>query len=112
MEQSNYTKYRGNCKKMCDNAIKNDPTLTFVRGHYFCPIWNCDNQHWWTVRKDGSIYDPSRKQFPSHGHGIYEEFNGNIDCETCKKTMPEEHARWVGNYAVCSDKCALILVGL
>lgn len=110
--ESDYSKYRGKCKEMCEEAIRDNPELTIVRGHYFCPIWNSDEQHWWTVRLDGSIYDPTAKQFPSKGAGIYTEFDGIVTCEECGKTLPEEQAKFQGKYPVCSTKCGLRLVGL
>lgn len=112
MEQSDYMRYRGKCKEMCDDAIKADPSLRIVRGFYFDPIWNREEEHWWTVKTDGSIYDPSIKQFPSKGHGIYTEFDGNVSCEQCGKILPEEDCMMQGRFPVCSDRCAMRLVGL
>ena len=34
-----YTKFRGKCKQMSEEAVAADPTLRLVRGHYFCPFW-------------------------------------------------------------------------
>ena len=111
-EQSDYLKYRGKCKELCDAAILADPSLTLVRGHYFDPIWNTEEEHWWTIKKDGTIYDPSVKQFPSKGAGIYTEFDGTVICAECGKTMREEDMQLQGRYPVCSGRCALRLVGL
>jgi len=110
--QSDYLKYRGKCKELSEAAIHANPTLTLVRGHYFEPMWDTEEQHWWTKREDGSIYDPSAKQFSSKGSGIYTEFNGSINCEECGSQIEEKYAQIMGNYAVCSTKCALKLVGL
>jgi hypothetical protein len=112
MEQSDYLKYRGKCKKFCLKAIQEDPTLTLVRGHYYCPIWNTNEQHWWTTKEDGTIYDPTKKQFASKGTGTYTEFSGMCSCETCGKEIKEKDAVVMGNYACCSPRCAKILVGL
>jgi hypothetical protein len=109
---SDYTKYRGKCKTFCEKAIGKDPTLTLVRGYYFCPIWNKEDQHWWTVKKDGSIYDPTKDQFPSKGHGIYREFDGTAPCEQCGKILNENEFQYMGNYITCSTKCSMALVGL
>ena len=73
----NYTKFRGKCKQMAEEAIKADPTLTLVRGHYYDAEWGMQ-QHWWTVRKDGAVYDPTALQFPSAGHGEYIPFDGMV----------------------------------
>jgi endogenous inhibitor of DNA gyrase (YacG/DUF329 family) len=43
---------------------------------------------------------------------LYEPFSGNILCEECGKIVPEEEAIIAGSYAVCSNRCALNLVGL
>ena len=110
--QADYLKYRGQCKPLCDQAIKDDPTLTLVRGYYFCPIWNVREQHWWTKRTDGSIYDPSALQYPSAGAGFYEEFNGCLECDNCGKTIKESEARFDSRFAFCSYECHGRFVGV
>ena len=110
--ESNYSKYRGKCKEMVDMAIIADPSLKAIRGHYHCPVWG-KQKHWWCVRKDGSIYDPTAKQFPSGGIAeYYEEFNGIITCDECGKHIPEDMVRIDGNYAFCSMACNARFVGL
>jgi hypothetical protein len=102
-----YSKFRGKCKELSEAAVAADQTLTLVRGYYFCPIWNSCEAHWWTVRSDGSIYDPTKEQFPSRGAGIYTPFDGTIKCSQCGKRMTENEAaeNSVGNYALCSWEC-------
>jgi hypothetical protein len=113
MEQTNYSKYRGKCKELCDEAIKNDPSLTLKRGWYYEPLWNKEEEHWWTVKIDGSIYDPTAKQFPSGGiKEFYKEFTGIIPCSQCGVKITEDQIKMCGRYPVCSTKCALKLVGL
>jgi hypothetical protein len=107
-----YLLYRGKCKEMAENACCEDSTLNLVRGYYFCPIWNSDEPHWWTVRQDGSIYDPSKKQFPSKGNGIYTPFNGMVNCSNCGKEMKEEEASYDSNYCFCSNSCYGRFVGV
>jgi len=109
---SDYELYRGKCKEMSEELIKNDPSLTLVRGYYFCPIWNTDEQHWWCKDKDGNIVDSTAKQFGSKGHGIYTEFDGMVECAECGKVIPEEEAEIEGRYAFCSTKCHCYFVGL
>ena len=111
-EESDYKKYRGKCLEFCELAIKEDPTLTLVRGYYYCPIWNTNQPHWWTVRPDGSIFDPTKDQFPSKGVGIYTPFNGLISCSECGKEIKEEEADIDGNYAFCSYRCHSNFVGI
>ena len=101
---SNYEKYRGKCKQLSEEEIKKDPTLRLVRGHYYCPHWG-EQQHWWTVREDGTINDPSKLQFPSAGNGAYVDFNGIITCEQCGNQKHEEDACIVGNHVYCSGEC-------
>ncbi len=110
--ESDYLKFRGKCKEYCEAAIKEDPTLTLVRGHYFCPIWNSNEQHWWTVKETGEIYDPTRLQFPSNGLGIYTEFDGQVECSQCGKIIPEEEAIFASRYGFCSNQCYGRFVGI
>lgn len=107
-----YKEFRGRCKELSEAAVAADPSLTLVRGHYFCPIWNSDQAHWWTTRADGTIYDPTASQFPSKGHGIYTPFDGVFYCEECGKEMQEDEIIVAGNYPVCSDLCYGRLVGV
>jgi len=102
--ENDYLKYRGKCKEMSEAAVAADPTLTLVRGHYHCPLWG-EQPHWWTVRQDGTIYDPTKNQFPSKGIGEYVPFNGTVSCEQCGKEVHEDDAVLYGNYAFCSGEC-------
>ena len=109
-----YRKFRGRCKELSEEACKADPLLTLVRGHYFCPIWNTEEPHWWTVRQDGTIYDPTKEQFPSKGMGLYTPFDGTVSCSECGKEIPEE-AAYIdenGHYAFCSGTCYGRFVGV
>lgn len=111
-QQTDYMKYRGKCKEFCDAAVAADPSLTLVRGHYFCPLWSRDEPHWWCTRPDGSIVDPTALQFPSKGHGIYTHFDGHVECAECGKDMIEADARFDSNYAFCSTRCNAKFVGI
>lgn len=110
--ESGYAAYRGKCREYCERAIKQDPSLTIVRGYYYEPIWGTIENHWWCVQSDGSIYDPTKDQFPSRGNGHYEEFNGFYSCEQCGEEVAEADMIPCGNYPCCSNKCAMRLVGL
>jgi hypothetical protein len=109
---SNYTKFRGRCKELSDKACVEDPTLKLIRGHYYCPIWNTEEPHWWCEREDGTIHDPSSQQFPSNGNGTYIPFDGTVACAECGRKMQEEDASFEGNYAFCSTLCKMRFVGL
>ena len=102
--ESDYTTFRGKCRELCEEEISKNPTLTLVRGYYHCPLWG-KQPHWWTVRPDGSINDPSHRQFPSKGIGEYELFSGVITCEVCSKDETEELAYFYGNHTYCSYDC-------
>ncbi len=105
VEESDYMKYRGKCREFCEAAIQADSTLTLVRGHYFDPCWGMQG-HWWTVRQDGTIYDPTKDQFPSKGTGAYVPFDGWLQCVVCEKEFKEKDAYgFVGNEALCSYEC-------
>ena len=110
-QESNYLKYRGKCKEASEAACALDATLTLVRGHYDCPIWG-KQEHWWCRRQDGTILDPTAKQFPSGGIGEYVEFDGRVECAECGKIVSEDDAVPMGNFVVCSSRCAMRLVGL
>lgn len=107
-----YRRYRGMCRELSEAACEADPTLTLVRGHYWCPLWNTTDAHWWTVRPDGSVYDPSKAQFPSKGQGTYTPFSGLIPCAECGEAVSEEDADIDGNYAFCSYRCHGRFVGV
>lgn len=61
--EEGYKRFRGKCREMSEKAVLEDPTLTLVRGFYFCPIWNSEEPHWWCKRADGTIVDPTAAQF-------------------------------------------------
>lgn len=109
---SDYLKYRGKCKELAEELVEKNPELTLVRGHYFCPIWNTDEKHWWTVDKDGNVHDPTAEQFPSKGKGIYTPFDGMLICEECGKKITEDKVIFQGRFPCCSEMCAMRLVGL
>ncbi len=109
---SDYLKFRGKCKELAEDAVRHDPTLTLVRGHYHCPDWGKQG-HWWTTREDGTVFDPSAAQFPSCGMGEYVPFDGTIECANCDKKITEETAHTIeGKYAFCSYTCYGQFVGV
>ena len=111
MEKSDYLKFRGKCKEMSQALVNNNPDLTLVRGHYWCPFWG-EQPHWWVKDKEGNITDPTARQFPSKGMGEYIEFCGNVQCSECGKEMKEVEARFHSNYVFCSTTCNMRFVGL
>ena len=97
---------------MSEAALLAAPTLTLVRGHYYCPVWNIEEPHWWCVKPDGTIVDPTALQFGSKGLGIYTPFDGIVPCSECGKPMSDEEAIFASNYAFCSNRCYGRFVGL
>src|ERR1700741_407442 len=73
--ENDYLKYRGKCKELSENAVKADSSLILCRGHYYDFLWG-EQAHWWCKKKDGTIVDLTKDQFPSKGSGKYVEFNG------------------------------------
>lgn len=109
--ETGYAKYRGKCKEMVEELCKKDNSLTPVRGHYYC--WSFGKQaHWWAVKPDGTIVDPTVEQFPAPHIGEYVPFDGIIECANCGKRVTEERATFYGNYAFCSGACNMRFVGL
>lgn len=112
IDQANdYERFRGKCKELSEAAIEADSTLTLIRGHYICPIWG-EQPHWWTVRPDGTVFDPSKNQFPSKGIGTYIPFDGTVTCSECGKELKEKDAEFESNYAFCSVRCHGKFVGV
>ena len=107
----NYKKFRGKCKEFCLEEQEKDPSLTLIRGHYHCPYWG-EQAHWWLTKPDGTIVDPTAKQFPSKGRGYYDPFSGVVECSQCGKEMKEEEASFESNYAFCSYECHGRFVGV
>lgn len=113
-EETNYQKYRGKCKEFAKElAESSNGELEIVRGYYYEPLWNRDEPHWWCKDKNGVIHDPTKLQFPSGGMTeFYREFDGYLNCEQCGKQITESEIVPIGNYATCSKRCAMSLVGL
>lgn len=60
----------GQCAEITERMNKVFPELRRVRGHYYDAIWG-EREHWWLVTSDGSVIDPTFKQFPTKGKGAY-----------------------------------------
>lgn len=92
----------GNCKGATALMVEAFPDLRRARGHYYCPAWG-PREHWWCVREDGEIVDPTAGQFPSKGHGHYEEWDSSQPEPTGK--CPECGAYAYDGNTFCSDGC-------
>lgn len=108
---SDYAKYRGKCREFCEELIIEDPTLIMVRGWYVCPMWG-KQAHWWCRREDGTVVDPTVKQFPTAaGAAEYVEYDGYVECEQCGKRVHEDEAHMDGHHAFCSCTCYARCIG-
>jgi len=104
-KMSDYIEFRGKCKELCEKSVEKDPSLRLVRGYYLCPMWG-KQMHWWCEKEDGTVVDPTVRQFPTRGAGaIYIEFDGNIECEYCNKRVSEQKAYRCEQHAYCSYAC-------
>lgn len=113
-QNDDYSRYRGKCKAMSEALVELNPGYRLARGWYDCPQWG-RQQHWWTVRPDGTIDDPTVLQFPAPRTGEYIEFDGWLDCEQCGKSVHEQdpNAHTVDNGMIfCSGTCYARCVGL
>lgn len=59
---TDYEKYRGKCKQLSEEAVRNNPELRLVRGHYYCTSWGKE-AHWWTVKPNGEILTQLKTSF-------------------------------------------------
>jgi hypothetical protein len=73
---------RGLCKEVTERMAAAFPELRRVRGHYVCPSEG-RLQHWWLVAADGTIVDPTKRQFVSDGKGAYEPHEGPVPTGKC-----------------------------
>ena len=101
---------RGKCQEYAERAVSEDPTLRLVRGWYHDPIWG-SQEHWWTERPDGTVFDPTSAQFPMGGiEWLYEEYQGVFPCMGCGAEVHEEDPeRYESN---CTSRCYGRMVGL
>ena len=103
-----YKRYRGKCKILAEGECKNNPNLKLVKGWYYCPIWNTNEQHYWCEDEKGQIVDPTKLQFPSKGMGEYKKYEGVFPCSCCKTDIKENDAKESlvhGKYIFCTTQC-------
>ena len=105
MAESDYMQFRGKCQEACQDAVRRDSGLRIVRGWYYCPVWG-KQAHWWCVKPDGTIMDPTVRQFPTKGVGAeYKEFDGYVDCEYCGQDILLDDAYRYEQHIYCSSAC-------
>jgi len=92
----------GDCKTYSEAMQHEFKELRIVRGHYYCPVWG-ERGHWWLVHPEGYRVDPTAKQFPSRGGGVYIEWEeGQAEptglCLNCGGYVYNGHT-------CCSEEC-------
>lgn len=87
-------------------------TTTDETGTRFVLVWKILPKPDLVPVVDGTIFDPTREQFPSKGFGIYTPFDGTVECSECGKTLKEEEAQFESRYCFCSTRCHMRFVGL
>ena len=103
--RTNYPTYEscyGYCKEACEKMLLEFPELTLQRGHYYCYSWG-ERMHWWLTDADGKEVDPTAKQFPSKGAGVYIIWDESQpepigQCPNCGELCYD------GNYC-CTERC-------
>jgi hypothetical protein len=94
---------RGTCQWAVIEMVTAFPELRKVRGHY--NGW----PHWWCATPDGTIVDPTRKQFGDPG-GDYVEYTGPDPIGKCMECGELVWTReQSGSSAACSRECLTAL---
>ena len=98
-----YESSYGKCAEATLDMQKVFPELTRVRGHYYCSSWG-EREHWWLTDKDGNIVDPTARQFPTKGHGVYDPWDESQPeptgiCPNCGEYC-------YNNDTCCSENCS------
>ena len=97
----------GKCADVTQAMADTFPELQRVRGHYYCLTWG-ERAHWWLVDESGNIVDPTARQFPSYGSGVYVPWvDGKPEptgiCANCGEPA-------FNGGTVCSDACGTAYV--
>lgn len=101
---------RGTCRQAAERLAASEDGLTVVRGWYLDAHWGTQ-EHWWCVRTDGEIVDPTVEQFPT-GHlpalRHYVPFEGLYPCVGCG--VPVEEDQTIDGF--CCGACYGSTVGV
>ena len=113
MTITNYMKYRGKCVEETEKLAKKNPNLKIVKGFYYEPWWDREEEHQWCVDENGKIIDPTSMQYPSGGIAeFYREFDGTLKCSECSKQCEAKSMKHEGRYYFCSGECFGKFVGV
>ena len=92
----------GSCAEWTKEMNYAFPELIRVRGFYHCPIWG-RRTHWWLKTQHERIVDPTARQFPSKGMGVYEE----VPDDKIEEEVPTGVCMYCGvEVYKCADFCS------
>lgn len=91
----------GKCDVRTEEMVAAFPELRRARGFYHCPSWG-PRTHWWCLTADGTVVDPSCRQFPSGGAGRYQELEED---ELPTGVCPDCGGFCFKEEPFCSDSC-------
>lgn len=103
---------RARCSEFTKLFVEKFPHLKRVSGFYgeYDPEGvGLNEEHWWCVDTDGSIVDPTVKQF-TYVQSIYTEYNEDLHqvrlgrCMNCGEDIFGKISE--GHKCICSDECA------
>lgn len=95
----------GQCKDYSQAMLRAFPELRLVRGFFHC-VWGA-RQHFWLVAPDGSVVDPTRRQFP--GMGEYEELQDHELADRCPTGVCMDCGGQVFRFnRFCSPQCEAV----
>ena len=97
----------GDCREVTEKMAAAFPELTRVRGHYYCTSWG-ERAHWWLTTPEGEIVDPTFRQFPSKGNGVYVPWPEGAK-EPTGMCMECGEPCYDGKFA-CSENCEVSLL--
>jgi hypothetical protein len=91
----------GKCHPISTSMVATFPELTQVYGIYFCAIWG-PRHHFWCIDSNSQIIDPTARQFPSKGNGIY-RINYIEDLDAWSKLLERHIQR-----KTCANNCLAV----
>ncbi len=99
----------GLCYKAAHDMAEAFPSLAVVSGHALCLYPWGKRGHWWCVEPNGTIVDPTAKQFPAIGR--YEPYTEGDDirlgkCMSCGDEIWGSDPEAVYSTILCSKDCA------
>lgn len=101
----NYSTYElsyGECEQATIKMQELFPELKRIRGHYYDTSWG-EREHWWLIDENDEIIDPTAKQFPTNGRGVYVPWVEG-DPEPTGKCLNCGGYVYNGDYC-CSENC-------